>query len=250
MLANWTELILAIIALFNIGLFIKLLSILQQFHTKQIQATGQEVTLLKTQLELQNQNHKQELSIYEQRLKNKDDFIKQIQNYQDLSVKENQSNLITLIREEIMKVLTSKQTIDRVTSSESKDIQDILKSTAEEITDNIKSTGFITVSLGEKLGTELAYPTSLIANFNDLTNKVYFVLRRDIELREKVQPYTYGTTWALRDKNTKNIFRHARMISDLGPGKPMGDNRSLEEVGIKPGTKLEVVMLNNQMESE
>ena len=70
MVVNWTELLLGIIGALNVGLIIKMLSVLQTFHKKEISAISassnvaeREVSLLRTQIELQKQNYEQKISI-------------------------------------------------------------------------------------------------------------------------------------------------------------------------------------------
>ncbi len=75
------------------------------------------------------------------------------------------------------------------------------------------------------------------ATLHDLLNTIFFALD------DAVEPFTYGTSWVLRDKASGKTFKHARMIVGAGPGNFVGDNRTLGEVGIKAGMALEVVPL-------
>jgi hypothetical protein len=70
--------------------------------------------------------------------------------------------------------------------------------------------------------------------FNELTDAVYF------RAGERLQPYTYGATWVLRDAKTNRPLRHMRMIRKIEPGSFVIDDRSLDEVGIEPGMLLYV----------
>jgi hypothetical protein len=81
----------------------------------------------------------------------------------------------------------------------------------------------------------LFYPVTLFRKFNALTDAVYFAMKG------KVKPFTYGLEWVLRDKKTKNVLKHARMICNAGFGMYVDDERTLDDMGIKPGTVLEVV---------
>jgi hypothetical protein len=87
---------------------------------------------------------------------------------------------------------------------------------------------------------EWTFPINAFATFDGLTNEIYF---RGV--KKFFQAYTYGTTWVLRDKASGQIFKHARMISGVEPGKPVKDERTLQEIGIKAGMILEVVSPND-----
>lgn len=67
-------------------------------------------------------------------------------------------------------------------------------------------------------------------------NDIYFILE------PKVQPYTVGTAWALKDSETGEILHD--LESDWSRGtSSVEDTRTLEEVGIRPGMKLQPVRL-------
>ena len=75
MIIDWTKLLLGLIAVINIGVFIKILSIVQGFHNKEIEALKalknveeKESNLLQKQLDIQKEN-------YEVKMSNKDEII-------------------------------------------------------------------------------------------------------------------------------------------------------------------------------
>lgn len=158
--------------------------------------------------------------------------------------------LINNMMQTFENTLTSNQTITRISASNQKELPGVLKTYVETAAHEIKDSNFITVllpSLGESSGiNEVTYPISAIRDFDDLTNKVYFEMKKKPSVNNSLQPYKYGTTWLLQEKTTKKVFRHARMISGLGPGMRMDDDRPLEELGIRPGMVLEAVLLSNE----
>ena len=114
-----------------------------------------------------------------------------------------------------------------------------LRSLAKEITDQLKQENFFSVTLAAITGNpndEYSYPASAFSSFNDLTDQIWHTTAKG-----KLKAFTYGTNWVLRDISTGKIFKHARMITGQGPGKPVQDDRSLDEVGIRNGMRLEVI---------
>ena len=141
------------------------------------------------------------------------------------------------IQDRIDKFLTSEKFIKKLSSLQSSELKKTLQATAQDISSEIREDKFFTVSLSPlspDLG-DLTLPVDGFANFNDLTDEVYYALNGSVE------PYTYGSFWMLRDQETGDIFKHARMIYDIGPGKPVEDRRTLDEVGIRAGMVLEAI---------
>lgn len=83
----------------------------------------------------------------------------------------------------------------------------------------------------------ISYPIAAFETFGELTDAVYF------ELGDAVKPYEYGHSWVLRDGDSGQVIRSARMITGAGPGVRVPDLRTLSEVGIQPGAKLAVELL-------
>jgi hypothetical protein len=79
---------------------------------------------------------------------------------------------------------------------------------------------------------EFTLPVAAYETLGDLTDDVYF------RVNERVRPYEYGYSWLLRNAETGEIIKNARMITQSGPGTPVTDKRTLSEVGILPGTRL------------
>jgi hypothetical protein len=151
--------------------------------------------------------------------------------------------LLTLdseIEKRINKALTSDQIVKQLSSLKDESMREALQTISNNITTQIREDNFFSISLTTFLGKEkeLTFPFNGFANFNDLTDEIFFLSEGSME------PYTYGTTWVLKDESTGKLIKHARMISGLGPGKPVKDNRTLEEVGITPGSTLEVVPIH------
>ena len=155
----------------------------------------------------------------------------------DRKAREGLLNLDKEIQERIDNFLTSKEFIKKVSPLQGNKLKKTLQATAIDISSEIREAKFFTVSLSA-LSPDLEDITLLVdgfANFNYLTDEVYFALDGVVE------PYTYGSFWILRDKETGDVFKHARMISGIGPGKFVDDHRTLDEVGIKAGMVVEAI---------
>jgi hypothetical protein len=67
-------------------------------------------------------------------------------------------------------------------------------------------------------------------------NAVYF------SLPDAPKPYTFGTVWTLEDIDTSKVLHE--LVSDWSQGiSPKGDQRSLQEAGLRPGMRLRVRFL-------
>jgi hypothetical protein len=166
---------------------------------------------------------------------NDEAFLKSIE-----GARTSRTNIINLdkeIQDRINGFLTSDELVQKLSDSQGEQLKKLLQTTAEDITSDIRESNFFTISL-KGISPELddmIIPVDGFTSFDSLTNEIYFALNG------AVPPYTYGTTWVIRDKKSKNIFRHARMITGIGAGKYIEDNRTLSEVGIKAGMSLEIV---------
>jgi hypothetical protein len=78
------------------------------------------------------------------------------------------------------------------------------------------------------------FPVAAFKSLNDLTDAVYF------KLDPAVQPFEYGFSWLLRNRDSGEVVRNSRMITRTGPGKRLLDTRTLGEVGITAGSTLMV----------
>ena len=115
--------------------------------------------------------------------------------------------------------------------------QEWRKEIADQITDEIRKSSFVTVdarSFTDDQNMLFEYPVSAFASLNDLTNEVFF------EIAEFVGPFEYGHSWLLKNSETEEIIKGARIITGTAPGVPLTDNRPLAEVGVVGGTVLEV----------
>jgi hypothetical protein len=107
----------------------------------------------------------------------------------------------------------------------------------EKLSTEIDRATTITVDARNFLGEEDAqfiFPVAAFKSLNDLTDAVYF------KLTPAVRAYEYGFSWVLRNGDSGEVIRNARMITRTGPGKPVPDMRTLGEVGIKAGATLKV----------
>lgn len=133
--------------------------------------------------------------------------------------------------------LESPHLIQRLSSTDIDQLKSVLRDEAEQITYQVKKDAFITVDLSA-FSTDLSkltLPIDAISTLNRLNDEVYFAIS------DYVKPYHYGYEWVLRKVETNEIIKNRRMKSSAPPGSPISDNRSLVEVGIKPGTELEAV---------
>lgn len=146
-------------------------------------------------------------------------------------------NLDAEIEQRISASLTSEKLLTRISSLEGNQLKEALKDAAVGISSEIREATSISISLTPIVPelSDLIFPVDAFANFSDLTDQLYFALE------DYVKPYTYGTSWILRDKVSGKTFKNARMIAGIKPGKIVTDFRTLEEVGITAGMFLEVM---------
>jgi hypothetical protein len=104
-----------------------------------------------------------------------------------------------------------------------------------QLSDEIDRATTISIDASAFLGdpsAQYVLPVAAYETLNDLTDEVFF------KLDPNVQAFEYGHSWVLRNRDTHEVIKNARMITGAGPGKPLPDSRSLGEVGIKPGARL------------
>jgi hypothetical protein len=77
-------------------------------------------------------------------------------------------------------------------------------------------------------------PIAVMKSLNDLTDAVYF------KLNSAVRPFEYGYSWLLRNKDSGEVVRNARMITGAPAGLRLPDFRTLGEVDIDAGDILVV----------
>jgi ABC-type multidrug transport system fused ATPase/permease subunit len=166
-----------------------------------------------------------------------------LRNFADADARRAKKDLINLdaqIEQRIIKTLTSDHTIKRFALSEKTELKETLKDTAADITSEIRETNFISVSLAPIASglKELNLPVKALATFGDLIDTVFFALEGHVD------PYTYGTSWIIRDQKSHKVFKNTRMIKRLRPGNPSTESRTLEAVGIRAGMSLEAAPPN------
>jgi hypothetical protein len=154
------------------------------------------------------------------------------------------SQLDDKIEQKITQLLTSEQLVEKLSSLQGEQLTEALENAAANISDEIRETNFFTVSFTQIAPNldDLTMPIDAFPTFSALLNSIWF------RLGPAVEPFTYGTSWVLRDKASGKVFK-ALWMSDV-PGrrkrqklKPHYDYRPLEEVGMQPGMILEVVRL-------
>ena len=150
-------------------------------------------------------------------------------------------NLHTLereIQEQIQSKLSSQEVIEKLQNSDKDDMKNQLISVADDITKDIHESSFVSVDVSNITGIEgdvFEWPLSAFDHFSQLADKVYF------KLQGKVRPYTYGETWILQDKNSKNIIQSIGMIKGVVPGRKITDSRTLAQARISGGQELEAI---------
>lgn len=145
-------------------------------------------------------------------------------------------NLDKKIDEKIKKVLSSESLT--LENSDSNTIREKLSQAAEEITNEIRNSSFITVDARAFTKSDedvFELPVSAFRSFGEFTDEIYFAID------SYVKPFEYGHSWVIRNPRNNEIIKNSRMITGVGPGDPVADNRSLAEVGIFPGSVLEII---------
>jgi len=115
----------------------------------------------------------------------------------------------------------------------------------EQVVYSIQSE-FLTIDttplLGKEEGTSWTAPYDQFQSVQDLLNSIYLSLPQD-----RIKQYTYGKTWHIKDAQSGKIFDEiggragARRMGFIEDERLLLDERSLSEVGIKPGMRLEVI---------
>ena len=106
---------------------------------------------------------------------------------------------------------------------------------------NIEYSNSVFVDGRDFTGNKLAYAELLYSHFNTM-NKLLTVVYPLV--KKHVRPFHYGKDWLLFDVKNKRPIPSIRdsVIGDYG--KPVKDSRSLESLGVKPGSILEIIKPN------
>jgi len=159
-----------------------------------------------------------------------------------------ENQLYTNIQKTIRSTLASDEIIAQLTEAVSRkadkqpeeEIAQILDSAVDKAVETIREEGFLTIDLKPLVGAHaktLLIPYDRFTTVAALLDDTWFSLGNI-----GIPPFKYGKRWALRDTKSKHIFR------DLGNewAAKRGlerDNRRLDEAGILPGMKLDVIPL-------
>jgi hypothetical protein len=147
------------------------------------------------------------------------------------------AQLEAAIQKAVTAKLTSTELVGKVaTPGDEAKVKEILRSAASDISQTIHEQQFFTVTFKAFASDieDLTLPVDGYGTVNDLIAQLHRVLRR------RVRPYYYGTDWALRDAATGRTIQTARMLAGLPPGQRLADSRTLPEIGIRPGSRVEV----------
>lgn len=144
------------------------------------------------------------------------------------------------IEQKVKAVLNAEDLLEKTENRE--DLQRRLKEAADKITSEIRNSSFITIDARSFTGSDedvFEFPASAFRTLNDLTDEIYFAIS------DHVEPFEYGYSWAIQNHADGKIIKNARMITGTKPGIPLGDERSLAEVGVSPGMVFELVHPQN-----
>lgn len=139
-------------------------------------------------------------------------------------------------QEKFREMITSVDFVSAL-NEETGDVRSKLAKVAEKVTREIRNSSSITIDARGFTGSKDAiyeYPMVVFPSLGDLTDEVYF------RLSDYIEPYEYGYTWVLKKKGGGGVIKNARMITRSRAGVPVGDVRTLSEVGITGGMELEV----------
>lgn len=161
-------------------------------------------------------------------------FLKGIKNK-----KERGSELINLksqISEGVKAVLNSQEVQENLRKSDN--IKENLARTADKITENIKRNSFITIDTREFTGKNTGvyeFPAGAFSTVSELLDQIYFMIEA------YVGAFEYGISWAIKNSGGDGIIKCARMITKTPAGIPCPDERTLTEIGIHPGSIIEII---------
>jgi hypothetical protein len=121
-----------------------------------------------------------------------------------------------------------------------KEVARILSSVADRAIDTIRHENFLVIDSTPLLGAngeKWQVPYDQFPTVSDLLDNIWFSLRPHIE------SMNYGVKWALRDVASGQLYKEAgRRWAKNNLGHSL-DERSLEQIGITPGMRLEAVPL-------
>ena len=180
-----------------------------------------------------------------------------------------ENTLYSSIQETIRATLTSGDIVGELSQAlssqapESKQAQvvDVLSLAADKAVEQIRASNFLTIDsrplLGQRQGKAWQVAYENYSNASDLLDAVWYWLYCHTG---EMPTYEYGTSWALRDSKTGRVFKNAgrmwatnRFAERLGRSVDLTaartrvgtipDTRTLREIGIEPGMRLEVIRL-------
>ena len=132
--------------------------------------------------------------------------------------------------------MVTKVILDKVRKAvEQSDVQDKEK-VVKNVVVNLQE-AYLTIDTTKILGSKGFRTLMLYDQFKtvqDLLTEIYW------SIHEKVPPYSYGQTWLIKDEISGEEFEH---LGSQFTRRRTDDTRSLKEVGIKPGMRLQVIPL-------
>jgi nucleoside 2-deoxyribosyltransferase len=158
------------------------------------------------------------------------------------SVSQHINSLIyTSIQENIRSSLASNEVITDLTETVSRrEIGKILASVADRTIETIRTENFLTFNTKPLLGSKgnvWQEPYEQFTTVSGLLDSIWFSFGGEIESMK------YGIIWLLRDAHSYNEFKEIGRLWMAKQGKSL-DTRSLKEVGILPGMRLEAFRVN------
>lgn len=144
-----------------------------------------------------------------------------------------------LTSSEIVNELT--EIVSRKASERMEDeVASVLASVADKTLETIKEESFITIDSRPLVGEDgqiWQIPYNQYSTVSDLLDNLWYLLNE-----YNIPSMQFGTLWALRDNKTKKVFKEMGRTWAGRHGQRI-DTRSLSDVGLIPGMKLEAIKL-------
>lgn len=164
---------------------------------------------------------------------------------QERRVNPSTTNIEIVIKERILEYLTSTNFLNVIRGIGTDEKDDVLKEKMEDaaknISDRIIDSNFFTVEVRSRPDLKNTYSIDTFPDFETLTDTLYYWLQGN---GVYVRAFYYGTDWILIDIENNNPIPNQRMISNVPCGNRFWDKRSLSEVGINPGSTIQIKLLN------
>ncbi len=144
--------------------------------------------------------------------------------------------------------LTSSEIVNELTEIVSRkasermgdEVANLLASVADKTLETIKDESFITIDSRPLVGDDgqiWQIPYNQYSTVSELLDSLWYLLKD-----YSIPSMQFGTLWALRDMKTRKVFKEMGRTWASKHGQRL-DERSLSDVGLAPGIKLEAIKL-------